>query len=623
MSVTPMMQQYHEAKRAAGDALLLFRMGDFYELFFEDAKTAARVLGLALTSRDKGENPVPMAGFPHHQLNSYLAKIIAAGCRAAICEQVEDPKLAKGLVKREVTRVVTPGTLTDDALLQPGASNFLAAVVLPADKEKRNAAGAGVAWVDVSTGRFYAATFGPEQLADQLARIGPAEVLVCDEQAPLLSGLVERVAVTQRPAWTFGHKAGIEALAKQFGTHGLEGFGFDPEPTSNDVPALRAAGAILEYVTETQKASLAHIDRLLPYSSATRLAIDTATRRSLELAANSRDGRRDGSLLGTLDRTVTCLGARLLADWLSAPLTNVASINERLDAVAELVADSALTSQLRESLKQIYDIQRLLARVTTGRASPRDLSFVCHTLTCLPKVKAKLTGRAGPLLQQIEQRLDLCADVRGPLELALSESCPLTARDGGFIRSGYRADLDELRALMAGGKQWMAEYQAAEARRTGIPSIKVGFNQVFGYYLEITHAHRDKVPAEYIRKQTLKNAERYITPELKEYEEKVLSAEEKAKDTGIRRVRRAARPRRRAPPTGCKPPPTRWPKWTCWPAWRSWPARGITCGPRSSQSPCSISKPVGIRCWTSRSRTARSYPTECNVERELRMTNVE
>jgi DNA mismatch repair protein MutS len=529
MSVTPMMQQYHEAKRAAGDALLLFRMGDFYELFFEDAKTAARILGLALTSRDKGENPVPMAGFPHHQLNSYLAKIIAAGCRAAICEQVEDPKLAKGLVKREVTRVVTPGTLTDDALLQPGASNFLAAVVLPTDKEKRNAGGAGVAWVDVSTGRFYSATFGPEQLADQLARIGPAEVLVCDEQAPLLSALLERVAVTQRPVWTFGHKAGIEALAKQFGTHGLNGFGFDPEPTSNDVPALRAAGAILEYVTETQKASLAHIDRLLPYSSATRLAIDTATRRSLELAANSRDGRRDGSLLSTLDRTVTCLGARLLADWLSAPLTDVASINERLDAVAELVADTALTSQLRESLKQIYDIQRLLARVTTGRASPRDLSFVCHTLTCLPKVKAKLTGRAGPLLQQIEQRLDLCADVRGPLELALSESCPLTARDGGFIRSGYRTDLDELRALMAGGKQWMAEYQAAEARRTGIPSIKVGFNQVFGYFLEITHAHRDKVPAEYIRKQTLKNAERYVTPELKEYEEKVLTAEEKAK----------------------------------------------------------------------------------------------
>jgi DNA mismatch repair protein MutS len=530
MSSTPMMQQYHEAKRVAGDALLLFRMGDFYELFFDDAKTAARVLGLALTSRDKGDNPVPMAGFPHHQLDSYLAKIIAAGHRAAICEQVEDPRLAKGLVKREVTRVVTPGTLTDDALLRPEASNFLAAVILPADKEKRGGTGGGVAWVDVSTGRFYAATFAPEQLADQLARIGPAEIAVSDEQAEKVAALAQNKSITRRPAWTFGHKASLEAFSKQFGTRGVDGFGFDPEPNSVDVPALRAAGAILVYLAETQKASLAHIDRLLPYSSATRLAIDTATRRSLELVANSRDGRRDGSLLATLDRTVTCLGARLLAEWLSAPLTDVAAIDERLNAVAELVADAALTAQLRDSLKQIYDIQRLLARVTTGRASPRDLSFVGHTLACLPKVKAKLTGRASSLLQQIEQRLDLCADVRGPLELALAENCPLTARDGGFIRSGYRADLDELRELMAGGKQWMAEYQAAEAKRTGIPSIKVGFNQVFGYYLEITHTHREKIPSDYIRKQTLKNAERYVTPELKEYEEKVLSAEQKAKD---------------------------------------------------------------------------------------------
>jgi DNA mismatch repair protein MutS len=525
-----MMQQYHEAKRAAGDALLLFRMGDFYELFFDDARTAARLLGLALTSREKGENPVPMAGFPHHQLDSYLAKIIAAGHRAAICEQVEDPKLAKGLVKREVTRVVTPGTLTDDALLRPEWSNFLAAVVMPTGKEKRETAVAGLAWVDVSTGRFYATTVATEQLADQLARIGPAEILACDEQAVSLPESVAKVPITRRPAWTFGHKSGIEALAKHFGTHGVDGFGFDAQPTSADVPALRAAGAILDYLGETQKASLAHIDRLLPYSSAARLAIDPATRRSLELTANSRDGRRDGSLLAALDRTVTGLGARMLTDWLSAPLTDVAAIDERLEAVAELVADAALTTQLRESLRQTYDIQRLLARVTTGRASPRDLSFVGHTLSCLPKVKAKLAGRASRLLQQIDERLDLCADIRGPLELALADNCPLVARDGGYIRSGFRADLDELRSLMAGGKQWMAEYQADEAKRTGIPSIKVGFNQVFGYYLEITHTHRDKIPTNYIRKQTLKNAERYVTPELKEYEEKVLSAEQKARD---------------------------------------------------------------------------------------------
>jgi DNA mismatch repair protein MutS len=524
-----MMQQYHEAKRAAGDALLLFRMGDFYELFFEDAKIAARVLGLALTSRDKGENPVPMAGFPYHQLDAYLAKIIAAGERAAICEQVEDPKLAKGLVKREVTRIVTPGTLTDDALLDPQASNFLAAVAQPVGTAKSSAPLVGLAWVDVSTGRFFAAAFPVEQFADQLARIQPAELLVSDEAPPLPADGVAGAAVTRRPAWAFGHTAAIEALAKHFGTRTLAGFGFGDAASAGDAAALRAAGAILEYLAETQKASLAHIDRLMSYSADERLAIDPATRRSLEIVATIRDGGRAGSLLGTIDRTVTSLGARLLADWLAAPLTDVTAINARLDAVGELVIDAALTGTVRESLKEIYDIQRLLARVTTSRASPRDLSFVGRTLACLPKVKAKLTGRSSALLQSLESQLDLCADVRGPLETSLIDNCPLTTRDGGYIRDGYRGDLDELRELTVGGKQWMAQYQASECARTGIPNIKVGFNQVFGYYLEITHAQRDKVPAEYIRKQTIKNAERYVTPELKEYEEKVLSAEEKSK----------------------------------------------------------------------------------------------
>ena len=524
-TASPMMQQYHEAKAAAGDALLLFRMGDFYELFFDDAKIAARVLGLALTSRDKGDNPVPMAGFPYHQLDAYLAKIIAAGHRAAICEQVEDPKKAKGLVKREVTRIVTPGTLTDDALLNPSASNFLAAIAHPTTGDA-----AGLAWIDVSTGRFFAATFPTHELPDQLARIHPAELLVSDGVGTLAEAWTQGIAVTRRPAWTFAHNAAIASLSKHFGTRSLDGFGFEVADNAADAAALRAAGAVLDYLTETQKASLAHVDRLQPYSASERLAIDPATRRSLELTETIRNGGREGSLLGVMDRTVTSLGARLLADWLAAPLVEVDVINMRLDAVAELVADPALTTSLRDALSQIYDIQRLLARVTTGRASPRDLSFVGRTLAILPKVKAKLTARTSGLLEQLEQRLDLCADVRGPLEQALVDECPLVARDGGFIRSGYRADLDELRELTAGGKQWMAEYQATECQRTGIPNIKVGFNSVFGYYLEITHAHRDKIPADYIRKQTIKNAERYITPELKEYEEKVLTAEERSKE---------------------------------------------------------------------------------------------
>jgi DNA mismatch repair protein MutS len=546
-SLSPMMQQYREAKRAAGDALLLFRMGDFYELFYDDAKTAARTLGLALTSRDKGDDPVPMAGFPYHQLDSYLAKMIAAGHRAAICEQVEDPKQAKGLVKREVTRIVTPGTLTDDALLDPQASNFLAAIAFSAESTgaapvrdgrssdqpvaaSKAGSAIGLAWVDVSTGRFHAAAFGADQLADQLARIQPVELLVSDECGQLPAEWSNGAAITRRPEWTFGRTTATETLTKHFGTRSLGGFGFEAESNPSHALALRAAGAVLNYLAETQKASLAHINRLLPYSTSERLAIDPATRRSLELTATLRDGKREGSLLGVLDRTVTCLGARLLADWLAAPLTDVSAINARLEAVDEFVANAGVTNQLRDSLRQIYDIQRLLSRVTTGRASPRDLAFVGRTLACLPKIKARLTGRTSLLLGDIESRLDLCADIRGPLELALVDDCPLTARDGNFIRSGYRADVDELRELMSGGKQWMAQYQAAQCQRTGIANLKIGFNQVFGYYLEVTHANRDKVPADYIRKQTLKNAERYITPELKEYEEKVLAAEDKLRE---------------------------------------------------------------------------------------------
>ena len=524
MATTPMMQQYHQAKEAAGDALLLFRMGDFYELFFEDAKTAARVLGLSLTSRDKGENPIAMAGFPHHQLDSYLAKIIAAGMRAAVCEQVEDPRQAKGLVKRDITRIVSRGTVTDDALLDPASSNFLLAI---ATGER-----CGLAWIDISTGRFEAEVVPAEKLADELARIAPVEVLVSEDAASLPGEWMEGILLTRRPAWAFGRDAAAKSLTKQFGTHSLEGFGF-ADTGDEDGPALQAAGAVLDYLTETQKSSLAHVDRLLPYRSGKRLEIDEATRRSLEISQTIRDGGREGSLLGVIDRTVTSMGARLLGDWLANPLTDVATINSRLAAVDELCCEPSLASSLRDSLRNSYDLQRLLARVTTGRATPRDLSFVGRTLASLPKLKAKLAGRQSQRLEQLETRVDLCSDIRGRLEAALEDDCPLTAREGGFIRAGFHQELDEQRELMRGGKQWIAEYQAQAVERTGIANIKVGFNKVFGYYLEVTHAHRDKIPEDFIRKQTLKNAERYITPELKEHEEKVLAAEERTKDLEI------------------------------------------------------------------------------------------
>jgi len=518
MANTPMMQQYEDAKAACPGAILLFRMGDFYEMFHDDAKLAARVLNLALTSRDKGENPVPMAGFPHHQLDTYLGKLIAAGLRAAICDQVEDPKLAKGLVKREVTRVVTPGTVTDDALLDPQESNFLAALV-PGEI-------VGLAWVDLSTGRFLAAQVSPTRLSDELARIAPVECLLAEDVELPPARFDERVVVTRRPAWVFSHHAAREALAKHFGTQTLEGFGFE----AVDVPAVRAAGAILDYLAETQKTSLGHIDRLVPYRPGNTLEIDEATRRSLEITRTLREGRRDGSLLDVLGRTATAMGSRLLADWLANPLTATAAIDERLDAVGELVAHPKLTEELRDELRRVYDVERLLARVTTGRASPRDLNHLARTLRTLPVFKAKLTARTSALLTRLETELDLCPDIRGRLDAALEDECPLVSREGGFIRPGFSAELDALRELTTGGKQWIARYQAEEAQRTAIPSLKVGFNSVFGYYLEVTNTHRDKVPERYIRKQTVKNAERYITPELKEYEEKVLTADEKAKD---------------------------------------------------------------------------------------------
>jgi DNA mismatch repair protein MutS len=517
---TPMMKQYQEAKRACPDALLLFRMGDFYEMFYEDAKVAARTLNLALTSREKGENAVPMAGFPHHQLETYLGKLIASGMRAAVCEQVEDPKKAVGLVRREVTRVVTPGTLTDEALLDPRQNNYLAAVA-PGEP-------AGVAWVELSTGRFLAGAFPKRQLADQLARIAPSECLLAEEGEPLPSPLAEQMMATRRPVWAFAASAAREALAKHFGTACLEGFGFGD--TVEDNQAIRAAGAVLDYLTETQKTSLGHIDRLIPYRAGSTLEIDQSSRRSLEILRTIREGRREGSLLWVLDQTVTAMGSRLLADWLANPLTDRAAIEWRLDGVEELVNQPALAADLRETLRRVYDVERLLARVTTGRASPRDLSFLARTLRSLPGLKARLCARRSRTLGQLEAEIDLCADLRARLESALADDCPLSSRDGGFIRGGYRAELDALRELAHGGKQWIARYQAEEIQRTGIPNLKVGFNKVFGYYLEVTSAHQGKVPQDYIRKQTVKNAERYVTPALKEYEEKVLTADEKSKE---------------------------------------------------------------------------------------------
>jgi DNA mismatch repair protein MutS len=519
--MTPMMQRYCEVKQENPGSILLFRMGDFYELFHEDAQAGAKILGLTLTARDKtSDNPVPMAGFPHHQLENYLQKLIKAGFRAAICDQVEDPKTAKGMVRREVTRVVTPGTLTDEQLLDPRESNFLACV-FPGKKA------IGLSWLELSTGRFLCSELEPSQLADELARIHPAEVLTPEVDSPSSPVASLRsdggMVITERPTWSFSNDQTRTCLLDHFGTRTLEGFDLN-----DDSVAVTAAGALLEYVFETQKSAVGHITRLEPYTRGGSLQIDQATRRSLELTQTIREGSRDGSLLAIMDETVTSMGARLLADWLSNPLTDIKAINGRLDAVEEFMGNATLLRDVRELLDQSYDMQRLISRVATGRTSPRDIGCLGSTLALLPKLKAKLAERESGLLCELEQRLNLFPDLRAEIEGSLVDEPPLNTVKGGVIRGGVNKKLDGLRELTRGGKEWIAAYVAEEAERTGIPNLKTGFNKVFGYYLEVTAAHKDKVPDDYIRKQTLKNQERYITPALKEHEEKVLRSEEEA-----------------------------------------------------------------------------------------------
>jgi DNA mismatch repair protein MutS len=421
-----------------------------------------------------------------------------------------------------VTRVVTPGTITEDDLLDPKANNHLVAV-LPTSP----AAPTGLAWLDVSTGQFFAMDVQPERLREELARLAPAECICPESQANTFGDVAKRLAsvpsLTPRPDWTFESKTAKEALGKHFAVSTFAGFGFEDRQI-----CLSAAGALLLYVQEMLKTDVRHIRRLQPYHGDQVLQLDDVTRRSLELTRSLREGERHGSLLAAIDRTVTTMGARLLQEWLLAPLAQRIAIEARLDGVTELLEQSQLRGELRAALEAVHDLQRLTSRASTGRALPRDLAAIARTLRFLPTIKAKIAARKSAILRELEAGLELCPDLRATLDAALVDDPPLSAKEGGLIKPGYAKDLDELRDIAKGGKEWIARFQAAEIARTGINSLKVGFNQVFGYYIEITHTHTAKVPDGYQRKQTLKNAERYITPELKEYEEKVLSAEEKS-----------------------------------------------------------------------------------------------
>jgi DNA mismatch repair protein MutS len=515
-----MMQQYREAKERHPGTIVLFRNGDFYELFEEDAEVGSRLLGIALTRRDK---EIPMAGVPYHALDRYLGKLLQAGHRVAICEQMEDPRQVKGRpIRREVIRVVTPGTLTEDDLLDPRQANHLIALMPPGGRTP-----AGLAWVELSTGLFQAADVSSERLADEVLRLGPAECLCAETNTDETNALLQRVreamprlTVTSRPDWTFDPQSARKALHQHFGVATLAGFGFEDAQ-----PCLTAAGALLLYLQETLKASLAHLTRLRPYSERRFLFLDEVTRRSLELTRTLRDNARSGSLLAVIDRTMTPMGARLLYDWVLAPLAERPAVTARLDAVEELLGEHSLRRDLRGSLADVADLQRLAARVSTGRASPRDLAAIHGTLALLPPIKSQMSGRASALLRDLESRLEVCPDLCEALESALMDNPPVNAREGGIIREGYDKDLDELRHARASGKDWLAKFQAKEVVRTGIPSLKVGFTEGYGYYIEVTHTHARKVPAHYQLHRSLKNANRYLTAEVAEQAEKVLTAE--------------------------------------------------------------------------------------------------
>ncbi|HUU70484.1 MAG TPA: DNA mismatch repair protein MutS [Planctomycetota bacterium] len=524
-----MMKQFLQLKERHKDCILLFRAGDFYETFYEDAEIASRVLGIALTSRDRDSaKPVPMAGVPYHAVDPYIRKLIKAGHRVAICEQMEDASEAKGLIERDVTRVITPGTLTDDSLLESKTSNYLVAVYPETGL-------IGLAWVDLSSGRFVAADVPADQAPDELARIAPAECILPESLHVAGGELVARlrhvlqVSTTPRPDHTFERRTAMKALLDHFRVLNLAGFGCDDLG-----PALHAAGAVIDYLRETQKTSLDHIAKLEKLEGGRYVLLNETTQRNLELVETMRTRERRGSLLWVLDRTVTAMGARMLREWISYPLRIMSEIASRQQAVAELHGNPDLRERLRSALDGVFDLERINARVTTGRAFPRDLVSLQQSAAALPHVREALADCACPMLADIRDGLDTLDDLRDMIGAAIVDDPPATIREGGMIRDGWNPELDDLRCIRRDGRSWIARYQADETARTGI-DLKVGFNKVFGYYIEITHAKAgEKVPDNYIRRQTLKNAERYVTPELKEYEEKVLNAEERGQEIEYR-----------------------------------------------------------------------------------------
>jgi len=510
--LSPLMEQYYREKKLYPDTLLLFRVGDFYETFAEDAVIVARDLNITLTSRQKDDegNKIPLAGVPYHALEVYLAKLIRAGHKVAICDQVEDPKLAKGLVKREITRVVTPGTIIEPALLDESCNNFLASVVQDAGRM-------GLAFVDVSTGEFLTTEIAAERLTAELAKFRPAECIApfpIDWQGSSLQILDEAA---------FSVESTSAALVNRFGPDWRVQQHLADKPLS-----ARACGAILTYLHAAHFDALGHLHDIRSYSAAEFMVLDEVTLRNLEILKNIRDRSRRGTLLEFLTRTKTAMGARTLARWIQMPLLSEEAITRRHFAVEELNNNSVLRESLSEELKGVCDLERLMSRVSCDSASPKELVVLKSTIERLPRMQGILENAAAPYLVELQSLLKPCEEIVSLLERSIVEDPPTHLRDGGVIKDGFNTEIDELRSLLRDGRGWMARLESSEREKTGIKSLKISYNNVFGYYLEISRANLHLVPQDYIRKQTLANAERFITPELKEMESKVLSAQERS-----------------------------------------------------------------------------------------------
>ncbi|WP_446009025.1 DNA mismatch repair protein MutS [Candidatus Electrothrix sp.] len=531
--MTPMLRQYLEIKEQYPGTILFYRMGDFYEMFFEDAETASRVLGITLTSRNKGdENQVPMCGVPYHAVAGYLSKMVKAGYRVALCEQAEDPKQAKGIVKREVVRVVSPGVTTDDQLLDEKSNTFVCG--LTAARKRKKIVQIGLSFLDVSTGNFLISEIplqdeNIDPVIDEITRMQPAELLLADEERESLAGLSEMLTtlisglcITERQAWSFDYETALTTLNEHFNTSSLAGFGCQDMQTG-----ICASGALLTYIQETQKTDLSYIRQLSQLTRSGFLIIDESSRRNLELTETIIGGKRKGSLLSVLDLTSTPMGARLLRQRLLFPLQDQEKIEQRLTAVDILLKDTLLRRELQELLTGIYDIERLCSRLILGHGNARDMAALKHSLGQLPELKKLLMNTLGGLLQDIGMELDPLFDLHELVHKAIRDDAPITLREGRLIREGFHEELDELIHLLRDGKQLILNLEAKERERTGIAKLKVGFNKVFGYFFEVSRAQKGELPDDFIRKQTLVNAERFITPELKELENKISTAQEK------------------------------------------------------------------------------------------------